>query len=159
MRRVAVAFGSNLGDRRAAILAAADRVAALLDDFRLSEIVETAPAATAAKNDPPFLNAAGVGASAAPAREILDALLAIEQEFGRTRPFPGAPRVIDLDLILAGEDEVREPNVEVPHPRFRERRFVLEPLAAIAPGLVDPVSGRTVRELLDRLSETPGAEH
>lgn len=155
-RRVAVAFGSNLGDRRHAIQTAADRVAALLGDFRLSSMIETAAVGSGRANDPPFLNAVGVGVSDAPARELLQALLAIEEEFGRTRPFPGAPRIIDLDLILAGDDEVHEPELEVPHPRFRERRFVLGPLAEIAPDFSDPVTGQTVESLLKQLDKEPG---
>jgi len=157
-RRVAVAFGSNLGDRRSLIAAAAAQVAALLSDFHLSSLIETAPVGAGLEDDPPFLNAAGVGTSAAPAGEILDALLAIERASGRTRPHPNAPRTLDLDLVLVGDQVIREPGVEVPHPRFRERRFVLEPLAEIAPELRDPVSGRSVGELLQALNEKPGAE-
>jgi len=75
--------------------------------------------------------------------------LTIERERGRERPYPGAPRTLDLGLILFGDAVIDEPGLVVPHPRFRERRFVLEPLAEIAPELVDPFSGSTIRELLD----------
>ena len=74
--------------------------------------------------------------------------MAIEAERGRERPFPGAARTLDLDLILFGDQIIDEPGLIVPHPRFRERRFVLEPLAEIAPEMVDPVTGQTVEELL-----------
>jgi 2-amino-4-hydroxy-6-hydroxymethyldihydropteridine diphosphokinase len=146
-----VAFGSNLGDRRGAILWAADRLARLLRGFRLSSIVETLPVGAGLERDPRFLNAAGVGESDARARDLLDALLGIEADRGRTRPHPGAPRTLDLDLILAGDEIIDEPGLTVPHPRFRERRFVLAPLAEIAPHLIDPVTRLTVRELLARL--------
>ena len=146
-----MAFGSNLGDRRGAILWAADRVARLLRRFRLSSIVETLPVGAGLERDPRFLNAAGVGESDAPARDLLDALLGIEADRGRTRPHPGAPRTLDLDLILAGDEIIDEPGLTVPHPRFRERRFVLAPLAEIAPHLIDPVTRLTVRDLLARL--------
>lgn len=95
-----------------------------------------------------FLNAAAIGDTALPAPALLDALLAIEQGSGRTRPYGGAPRTIDLDLIFYGGEVLEMPGLIVPHPRFRERRFVLEPLAELAPDWVDPATGKTVAELL-----------
>jgi 2-amino-4-hydroxy-6-hydroxymethyldihydropteridine diphosphokinase len=83
---------------------------------------------------------------------VLDALQAIESAFGRERAYIGAPRTVDLDLILYGGDVIEMQGLLVPHPRFRERRFVLEPLAEIAPDWIDPVTGRTIRELLERLT-------
>lgn len=92
-----------------------------------------------------------VGETSLGAGEFLDALLAIEREFGRARPYRGAPRTLDLDLILLGDEVAVRPGLEVPHPRFRERFFVLGPLAEIAPDLVDPVTGLRVGELLRNL--------
>jgi 2-amino-4-hydroxy-6-hydroxymethyldihydropteridine diphosphokinase len=151
-RPVVVAFGSNLGDRRGQILTAAARVGALLSNFRLSTIIETAPVGPGTEHDPPYLNAVGVGESALPARELLEALQAIEAEAGRTRPYANAPRALDLDLILVGEETLEEKGLAVPHPRFRDRRFVLEPLAEVASDLRDPVTGLTARELVRRIS-------
>ena len=79
---------------------------------------------------------------------MLDVLLAVEAQFGRERAYTGAPRTVDLDLILYGEEVIEMPGLVVPHPRFRERRFVLEPLAQVAPEWIDPVTGKTVGELL-----------
>jgi 2-amino-4-hydroxy-6-hydroxymethyldihydropteridine diphosphokinase len=82
---------------------------------------------------------------------LLDVLLGIEVERGRVRPRLNAARTLDLDLILFGAETVDEPGLVVPHPRFRERRFVLEPLAEIAPGLTDPVTRLSVAALLAAL--------
>jgi 2-amino-4-hydroxy-6-hydroxymethyldihydropteridine diphosphokinase len=153
VRLIVVAFGSNLGDRRAALLAASRAVAAFLSNFTLSAIVETAPVGAGLEHDPPYLNAVGVGQSDRPVREIFDALRAIERAAGRTRPYPGAPRTLDLDLILAGDEVVEAEDLQVPHPRFRERPFVLDPLDEIAPDLVDPVTQLTIRQLRDRVQK------
>jgi 2-amino-4-hydroxy-6-hydroxymethyldihydropteridine diphosphokinase len=150
---VVVALGSNVGRRREHIVAAAAQVARFLSNFRLSAIIETAPVGAGLENDPPYLNAVGVGESDLSPRDLLERLHAIEDAAGRTRPHPGAPRTLDLDLILAGDAVVSEEGVQVPHPRFRERRFVLGPLVELEPDLKDPVTGRTIRELLARLRD------
>jgi len=151
--RVVVAFGSNLGRRRDAILKAAEDVSRLLSHFQLSSIIETAPVGAGLENDPPYLNGVGVGESNRPVREIFEALRGIEASAGRTRPYQGAPRTLDLDLILAGDEVVEEGDLQVPHPRFRERLFVLDPLCELAADVVDPVTRLTVRELRDRVRE------
>jgi len=151
-RTIAVAFGSNVGDRESLIRAAAARVAQVLSGFQLSPIIETAAEGDGTAADPPFLNAVGVGQSAFSAQDLISTFLEIELSLGRARSRPNAPRTIDVDLILAGEDVIDQPGVQVPHPRFRGRRFVLEPLAAIAPDLRDPVSGATAAELWERLA-------
>jgi 2-amino-4-hydroxy-6-hydroxymethyldihydropteridine diphosphokinase len=153
VRQIVVAFGSNLGDRRTRILEAADQVASFLFGFQLSPIIETAPAGAGTEHDPSYLNAVGVGESALAPGEILARLKAIEVAAGRTRPYPNAPRTLDLDLILSGDEILDTGEVQVPHPRFRERRFVLEPLTAVAPNLRDPVTGLTMHALLARLAD------
>ena len=151
MTTVAIAVGSNLGDRRAALAFASDRLASLLTDTILSDIIETDPVGEGLQDQPLYLNATLVGETNLEARALLDALLKIETDYGRTRPFPGAARTLDLDLILFGDQTLLEPGLEVPHPRFRERFFVLGPLAEIAPDMRDPVSGLKVVELLRAL--------
>ena len=151
MVRVAVAIGSNLGNRDAAIAFAATQLSALFSNFTLSDVVETWPVGEGTGDQNLYLNAVAIGDTDLTARQLLDALMAIEQAFGRERPFPNAARTLDLDLILHGGDIVVEEGLEVPHPRFRERFFVLGPLAEIAPDMVDPVSGMRVTELLRAL--------
>ena len=150
-RIAAVALGSNLGDRRSHLDGAAARLAGLLGGFTISSYIETDPVGVTGPH-PRYLNAAGVGKWSLSPRELLDALLTIECERGRERPHVNAPRTLDLDLVLLGELVVDEPGLHVPHPRFRERRFVLEPLASIAPDLRDPMTGLTARALLARLA-------
>lgn len=147
MDRVAVALGSNLGDRRAHLDFAVAKLRSLLRHVAVSRYHNTIPVGITGRQ-PLYLNAAAVGETTLSARDLLEALLAIEAARGRERPFPNAPRTLDLDLILYGGLVIDGPELRVPHPRFRERRFVLEPLAEIAPETVDPVTGRTIRELL-----------
>jgi len=151
MPKVAIALGSNLGDRRAHLAGAVDALRPHLADLRVSSFIETQPVGVG--DQPAFLNGAVTGWSDAPARGWLDRLLDLERQAGRERPFPGAPRTLDLDLILCGMAVVDEPGLRVPHPRFRERGFVLEPLASIAPDMDDPESGLCVLELYRRWQE------
>jgi 2-amino-4-hydroxy-6-hydroxymethyldihydropteridine diphosphokinase len=148
----AIALGGNLGDRRAHLDYAVSRLKELLGDIKVSSYIETAPVGVFG-DQPAFLNGAAVGRTTLSARELLTELLAIERERGRERPFAGAARTLDLDLVLFGDDVVEEIGLVVPHPRFRERRFVLEPLAQIAPVMVDPITGKTVAQLLESIHD------
>lgn len=123
----------------------------MLAPLRVSSFHETEPVGVDGPQ-PMFLNAAAVGESTLSAPAILDVLLAVEAGFGRERPQPRAPRTLDLDLIFYGGEIIDTPGLTVPHPRFRERRFVLEPLAEIAADWVDPVTGKTVGVLLRELA-------
>lgn len=156
-RLAAVALGSNLGDRRAALDFAITRLSRLLSDLTVSAAIETDPedaAGAIAADQPLYLNAVATGQTALDARALLDALLAIEADYGRERPYPGAPRTLDLDLILLGDvvtATADAPRLQVPHPRFRDRFFVLGPLVEIAPDMRDPVTGATASALLRKL--------
>jgi 2-amino-4-hydroxy-6-hydroxymethyldihydropteridine diphosphokinase len=146
--RAYVGLGANLGDREAAIRRAAELVGAR----RLSTIRETEPWGLA--DQPPFLNAAAELETDLPPRALLDRLLEVERALGRTRDGPRwGPRTIDLDLLLYGDERIDEPGLAVPHPRLHERRFALEPLAELDPGLVVPGRG-LVSDLLAGL-ESP----
>lgn len=152
MTTAAVALGSNLGDRRAHLEEAVTSLRGLLLDLRVSAFIETDPVGVAPQ--PRYLNGAVAGETDLPAPFLFERLLDIERAHGRERPFPGSPRTLDLDLVLYGPLVLDSASLTVPHPRFRERGFVLEPLASIAPGLVDPVTGLTIGELLRRLGRS-----
>lgn len=147
---VAVALGSNLGDRAAHLAFAVERLSGLFDDVRISRFIDTEPE-DVPDPQPTYLNGALTGLTTLPPRALLDELLAIERARNRRRPHRHAARTLDLDLILYGDVVVDEPGLRVPHPHFRERRFVLAPLADVAGAWVDPVTGLTISALLRRL--------
>jgi 2-amino-4-hydroxy-6-hydroxymethyldihydropteridine diphosphokinase len=145
-----IALGANLGDRRANLDAA---IAHLRNTpgvrvTKVSSYIDN-PAVGGPADSPAFLNAAAEVETELSPRELLDRLLAIEQEMGRQRREKWGPRVIDLDLLLYGDAIVSEPNLQVPHPLMHERRFVIEPLVEIAPDAMHPVLRKTMRELLN----------
>ena len=142
---VAIAIGSNVGNRAAHVDWAVSRLRSIIDGLIVSNYIETAPVDVPPQAD--FVNAVVVGHTALPPRALLEQLLALETERGRVRNGKGEPRSLDLDLILYGNLVIAEPDLIVPHPRFAERAFVLTPLAEIAPGMVDPGTGKTVIEL------------
>jgi len=147
-----IALGSNLpgpaGPPEATLAAAAERLAAFGRIAARSSLYSTAPVGIA--DQARFLNAVLALETSLTPRDLLAALLAIERDFGRDRAaqLPNGPRTLDLDLLLYGGLVLNEPSLEVPHPRFAERAFVLVPLSEIAPDLRDPRSCRTVAELL-----------
>jgi 2-amino-4-hydroxy-6-hydroxymethyldihydropteridine diphosphokinase len=147
--RVAIALGSNLGDREANLTFGLAALPGFLTHLKHSRWHETV-AEGVPSDQPHYLNGVVIGETELSPRELLDRLLHIEREAGRTRPSLLAPRTLDLDLILFGDKKIEEPGLVVPHPRFRERLFVLEPLAEVAPEWVDPHTGLTVSALLLR---------
>jgi|SRR5687767_434045 len=147
MPSVAIALGSNLGDREAHLAFGAAALASILSNLRHSHWHDTAPVGVS-PDQPRYLNGVVVGDTGLTPAALMERLLAIEREAGRARAAPLAPRTLDLDLILYGNELIEEPAVTVPHPRFRERLFVLEPLAELAPGWIDPATSQTVSALL-----------
>ena len=136
-----VGLGANLGDPIAQVTKAIARLAVLEKSHivRSSSLYRTAPIGHA--DQPEFVNAVVLLDTALAPRELLDALLEIERAAGRERSFPNAPRLLDLDLLLYGEQVIDTPGLVVPHPRMHERAFVLVPLVEIAPDAVVPGHG------------------
>jgi 2-amino-4-hydroxy-6-hydroxymethyldihydropteridine diphosphokinase len=147
--RAYVGLGSNLGDREAMLRRALEQLARKADVVAVSSFRDTEP--WGRTDQPRFLNAVAMIETVLSPRELLDTLLAIERELGRTRDSSRwGPRTIDLDLLLVDTLEIDEPGLTVPHPRLHERQFVLQPLAELDPGLVVPGHG-PVSALLQRL--------
>ena len=148
-----VALGSNLGDRAGnLLLAVRGMMEASLCVTRVSSIYETE--AISNVEQPAFLNmVVEVGNHLPTPEQVMARLLRIEFALGRTREVKDGPRTIDLDLLLYGDVENDTEFLRLPHPRLHERRFVLEPLAEIAPRLVHPVLNQTTEQLLETLPD------
>jgi 2-amino-4-hydroxy-6-hydroxymethyldihydropteridine diphosphokinase len=147
-----VALGANLGDAEGSLRAAVRELAAMADVrvLQASSLYRTAPVGL--KNQPDFINAAVTLETGLDAPALLAALFAIEQRFGRRRSIPNAPRTLDLDLLLYGDEISDDSALTLPHPRMHERAFVLAPLAEIAPALSIPGKGR-VADLLAKCAD------
>ena len=148
-----IALGSNLQNPQQQVSTALGEIAALPQTtlIKASSFYRTVPVGY--DSQPDFINAvAAVETGLAPV-PLLQALLAIEQRQGRERPFPNAPRVLDLDLLLYGETLLHTPELTLPHPRMHARGFVMLPLAEIAPGLVIPGHGSAVEVAADCMNQ------
>jgi 2-amino-4-hydroxy-6-hydroxymethyldihydropteridine diphosphokinase len=139
-----IGLGSNLGNRRAMIAGALER----LRPRRVSTIVETEP--WGRTDQPPFLNAVAELETDLEPSALLDRLLDVERGLGRVRGEKWGPRTIDLDLLLYGDRRIMTETLSVPHPHLHERRFVLEGLAELCPDCTVPGLDRTVRQLLEK---------
>jgi len=140
--RAYVGLGANLGDRERTLREAVNALAAEdgVEVVAVSTLSETEPVGVG--DQPLYVNGAAALETTLTAHELLDRLLVVEQRFGRVRvPGEHGPRTLDLDLLLYGDEVIDEPGLTIPHPRLHERRFVLEPLAELAPALVVPRRG------------------
>jgi 2-amino-4-hydroxy-6-hydroxymethyldihydropteridine diphosphokinase len=147
VKTVYLGLGSNVGDREQMLQSAIDQLHSPdLRIVRLSSVYETEPQER--RNQRWFLNMAVEAATDLFPRQLLARIAKIEQQLGRRRMAANGPRTIDIDILFYGNSVVGTAALTIPHPRFSERRFVLAPMSDLAPELRDPVSRRTIRELL-----------
>ena len=153
-KRVYLSLGSNLGDRAAHLNAAIKRMDTLGKIMAVSSFYETEPVELTAQ--PWFLNCAVELDTEKMPKQLLTSIFDIEEEMGRRRVQKKGPRTVDIDILLFGNSIIKAKGLTIPHPAMHDRRFVLEPLAEIAPEIRHPIFKRTIRELRDALP--PGQE-
>jgi 2-amino-4-hydroxy-6-hydroxymethyldihydropteridine diphosphokinase len=150
LKVVYLGLGSNIGERESLLQAALDELNR--PDLRLrrvSSLYETEPVGL--RDQPWFLNLAAEFETELFPRQLLHHIQRIERQMGRRRMVVNGPRTIDIDILLYGSSIVKTEELEIPHPRFRERRFAVAPLAELQPELRDPVTGKSMSELLAAL--------
>jgi len=148
-KTVYLSLGSNLGDREGNLRTAIGKLAEFGNVLAVSAYYETEPVEVTAQ--PWFLNCAVKLETEKMPRQLISAILSLEQSMGRQRRLNKGPRTIDIDVLLFGSSIIKVPSLTVPHPRLHERRFVLEPLTEIAPDARHPVFKCSMRELRDAL--------
>ncbi len=151
MKTAYLGLGSNVGDREENLRAAIERLRAVVQVLRISPVYETDPVEFTEQRR--FLNLVVEAETELFPMQLLTRTARVERELGRLRTVAKGPRTIDIDILLYGKTAVRSGRLEIPHPRMAERRFVLAPLADLAPDLRHPVNRRTVREMLDAAPE------
>ena len=148
---VYLSLGSNVGDRDAQLRDALDRLSVIGHVVAVSSVYETEPVEFT--EQPWFLNCAVAIETDKTPQQLMTAILSIEEEMGRRRVQKKGPRSIDIDILLFGDTIMESTELTIPHPALHQRRFVLEPLAEIAPEVSHPVLKKTIRELRDAIPE------
>ena len=150
MKKIFLGLGSNVGDRRATLERGIEALNAPdLRILRVSPIYETEPQGL--REQEWFLNLAVEAETSLFPRQLLQRIRRVEREFGRKRSVPNGPRTLDIDILFFGRSVIQTAELQVPHPRYSERRFVLAPMADLAPDWRDPMSGKNMRYLLDEV--------
>ena len=152
--KVYLGLGSNMGNRQANLTMALDFLSQILKIEKVSSVYDTEPVGNV--NQPRFLNLVCQAYTSITPKALLTLANGIEKKMGRVRGQANAPRPIDIDILFYGDQVIDTPELVIPHPRLHERAFVLVPMAEIAPDLVHPVSGKTIRKLLQAVTEVQG---
>ena len=155
MRRVFIGLGSNLGDREFLIRKAVEALRDLpqTNVVQVSSLYDTEPVGET--DQPPFLNAVAWIETELPPRDLLWRMLLIERRMGRVRAKRWGPRPIDLDILFYDENEIEEPDLIVPHPEAPRRAFVLHPMLELDPEFKHPVTGESIRKMIQKLPPNP----
>jgi 2-amino-4-hydroxy-6-hydroxymethyldihydropteridine diphosphokinase len=152
MADVYLALGANVGDPAANIEQAVKLIRDVMNDVKQAPIYRTKPVGYT--DQPDFLNTAVMGQTDLSPEDLLKAIKDVERRIGRQQRFRWGPREIDIDIIFYGDRVIDTPKLTIPHSRFRERDFVLRPIADLNPRQIDPISGQTVEQLLNLLPES-----
>ncbi len=157
MNQLFLLTGSNIGDSEANLLEAFAQIELQVGEIiSASSVYRTEPWGN--KNQQDFLNQVLEVHSSLKPEEVLERILAIEQLMGRNREVKWEPRVIDIDILFAGNQQIHTPDLQIPHPLLHERRFTLLPLSEIAPDFIHPVFQKTVLQLLTDCPDTSSVE-
>ncbi|MDO9513374.1 MAG: 2-amino-4-hydroxy-6-hydroxymethyldihydropteridine diphosphokinase [Elusimicrobiota bacterium] len=146
VKEVALSLGSNVGDSYQTLLSSLKDLSRFVDDMKVSSFYRTDPMDM--KYQPDFINLVVAGKTSISPDTLLKKVKSVEKKYGRARSIKYGPRTLDIDIILFGSEIVKRDDLVIPHPEFRRRLFVIEPLAEIAPEMKDPVDGKEVREIL-----------